>query len=110
MSAWLDDSVAVIGAERLDYFAVHRPAVFVLHLADDLARLHVDDVAGRDIRQVPIEADRDPIWARGRFDARSELDLSTQPSRSILASSRAQSRDPVASRATLAGVPRLRSG
>src|SRR4029453_18967494 len=39
-----------VGEEHVQQlFAVHGPAVLVLHLADDLARLHVDVVPRRDV-------------------------------------------------------------
>jgi len=48
--------------------AVHRPAKLILQLPDNLPRHDVDHVSRRNIRQVPIEAHRDPVRASRGFD------------------------------------------
>src|ERR1022692_4636757 len=49
--------------------AIHRPAVFVLELPDDLAALHIDDIPRRDVGEVTIQPHRDPVGTGGGLDA-----------------------------------------
>src|ERR1051326_1680724 len=50
-------------------FAVHCPAILIFEIADDLTGLHVDNVAGRNIGEFSIKADRDPVRSCRGFDA-----------------------------------------
>src|SRR5260370_15634840 len=61
--------LAVVECHVQQLLAVHGPAELVLHLANDLARLHVDDVARRDVGQVSIQTNGDPVGTRRRPDA-----------------------------------------
>src|SRR5580698_8825075 len=82
--------VAIIERNIQQLFAVHRVAVLVLHLADNLVRLHVDDVARRSVRVFAIQAERHPERARRSIDGvdflrviriRENMDLLEDPIR-----------------------------
>ncbi len=60
--------VTIVEGDVQQLFAVHGVAIFVLHLADDFVRLHVDDVARRDISILAVQADGYPESTRGSVD------------------------------------------
>ena len=60
--------VAIVERDVQQLFAVHGASIFVLHLADDLVRLHVDDVARRGIGIFAVQTEGHPEGARRGVD------------------------------------------